>query len=424
LTTYSLYIGKFINTSHARLFVWFGVLLNLGVLFSFKYVGFLVQNINLLLPADTEPISISVHLPIGISFFTFQALTYILDVYRGIVPAQRNLVNIALYISLFPQLIAGPIVRYHDINSQITNRENSLVNLQEGISRFIVGLGKKILIANPMGEIADLIMNIPGDQLSASVAWLGISCYTLQIYFDFSGYSDMAIGLGRMFGFKFLENFRYPYVSRSVQEFWTRWHISLSNWFKDYLYIPLGGNRISPVRTYINLCLVFFLCGLWHGASWNFVFWGMIHGAFLVFERMGLGKFLQRIWIPLRHSYLIFIVMVGWVFFKLDTVPKAFEYLGLMMGVLASNTDRYSVAFFMDTEKTFIFFVGVVLCLPVLDCLKVYWGKFQPRIMGNPSKSCILARTGMEVIALALILALSIIYLSAGTYNPFIYSRF
>jgi alginate O-acetyltransferase complex protein AlgI len=366
-----LYIHKFRQTSRAKILLGFGILINLGILCWFKYSGFLVQNLNLILPdIGVKPIALgSVHLPIGISFFTFQALTYIVDVYRGIVPAQRNPINIALYIALFPQLIAGPIVRYHDIASQINERQNSLENFSEGVRRFIIGMGKKMLIANPMGEVADQIFALPGDQLSASVAWLGITCYTLQIYFDFSGYSDMAIGLGRMFGFKFLENFRYPYISKSVQEFWRRWHISLSSWFKDYLYIPLGGNRGSPIRTYFNLFTVFFLCGLWHGASWNFILWGMIHGLFLVIERIGLGKLLEHLWTPLRHIYLLFVIMVGWVFFKLDTFPEALEYLKAMAGFFPSANNQYHIGLFLDLEKEIILLFGILCSTPLLNCM-------------------------------------------------------
>ncbi len=230
-----------------------------------------------------------VHLPLGISFFTFQAMSYLVDVYRGENQAQRSLVNVALYIALFPQLIAGPIVRYHDIASQIRDRVISLLLINSGIQRFIYGLAKKVLIANPLGLVADQVFAISGGDLTTGTAWLGLVCYTLQIYFDFSGYSDMAIGLGRMLGFRFLENFNYPYISRSIKEFWRRWHISLSSWFRDYLYIPLGGNKKGKLRTYQNLLIVFCLCGLWHGASWTFLVWGLFHGVFLILERTRFG---------------------------------------------------------------------------------------------------------------------------------------
>ena len=421
-----LYIHKFRQTSRAKLLVGFGVVANIGILCWFKYTGFYFQNVNLFL-ADIglKPVVLdSVHLPIGISFFTFQALTYIVDVYRGIVPAQRNPIKIALYIALFPQLIAGPIVRYHDIATQINERKSNLQKFSEGIHRFIIGMGKKMLIANPMGEVADLVMGVPGEQLSSSVAWLGIICYTLQIYFDFSGYSDMAIGLGRMFGFKFPENFRYPYISRSIQEFWTRWHISLSLWFKDYLYIPLGGNRVSPLRTYLNLFTVFLLCGLWHGASWNFVLWGMFHGLFLVVERIGLVKILERIWIPFRHAYLLFVVMVGWVFFRLDTFPEALEYLKAMVGLSSGNNVNYHLALYLNIERVTILIIGIICSMPFLNPLQASWRNFQLSGQTKAISGLQWLGAGMEFATLSFIFVLSVIYVAAGTYNPFIYFRF
>ncbi len=270
----------------------FAVALNLSFLVYYKYAGFLIDSLNSLLafvgtPSLGRP---EVTLPIGISFYTFQAMSYVIDVYRGQAQAERNPINVALYIALFPQLIAGPIVRYTDVAAQIKVRSIDRDSFAYGIQRFIVGLGKKMLIANSAASVADAAFEIPDNQLSLAVAWLGILCYTVQIYFDFSGYSDMAIGLGRMFGFKFLENFNYPYIAKSVTDFWRRWHISLSTWYRDYLYIPLGGNRCAPWRVSLNLMIVFVLCGLWHGASWNFAIWGIYHGSFLMLERGRLGR--------------------------------------------------------------------------------------------------------------------------------------
>ena len=291
----------------------------------FKYADFLVGNLNALLgPLRLAPLSLpGIALPIGISFFTFQALSYVIDVYRREVPVQRNPFDLGLYIALFPQLIAGPIVRYHDVARQLVERVVTRQGFAYGVERFVVGLGKKVLIANTLAVQADLIFAIPADQLTAPVAWFGLVCYTLQIYFDFSGYSDMAIGLGYMFGFRFLENFSHPYVAQSITEFWRRWHISLSTWFRDYLYVPLGGNRGSALRTYRNLVLVFFLCGLWHGASWSFVVWGLLHGFLLVIERMGLGRLMARWPRALRHAWTLFFVMIAWVFFRADSLPQA-----------------------------------------------------------------------------------------------------
>jgi len=292
LTNYAT--GRFIyyarNSSDHRLTSKFYLAIGIAInIISFKYANFITNNINDLLSLfslgtiDLEPI----HLPLGISFFTFQAISYIVDVYRKEVTAQKNIYNLALYISLFPQLIAGPIVRYHDIALQITDRLHSMELFSSGVQRFIIGLAKKMLIANPLGEVADNVFALSGNDLTTPLAWIGIISYSLQIYFDFSGYSDMAIGLGRMFGFRFHENFNHPYIAKSLREFWRRWHISLSSWFKDYVYIPLGGNRVSTVRVYTNLLIVFLLTGIWHGASWNFIVWGMFHGFFLATEHMG-----------------------------------------------------------------------------------------------------------------------------------------
>ena len=301
-------------------------LLVLGV---FKYANFFAGNVNtLFLVLGVHPIVVPrILLPIGISFFTFHAISYVVDVYRRDATAQKSPVHAALYLLLFPQLIAGPIIRYRDIADQLARRVVSLDDFAYGVRRFVIGLGKKVLVANIVAVPADKIFAMPFAELSAAHAWLGIVCYTLQIYFDFSGYSDMAIGLGRMFGFRFPENFRWPYVAQTVQDFWRRWHMSLSTWFRDYLYVPLGGSRVSPARMYRNLVTVFFLCGLWHGASWNFVIWGLFHGTFLVVERVGLAAAIMRLPRPVRHVYLTLVVMVGWVFFRADTLPGAIAFL-------------------------------------------------------------------------------------------------
>ena len=305
------------------------IAVNLVVLGVFKYANFFADNVNAVAAAIGAPPLAFPHvlLPIGISFYTFHAISYVVDVYRRDASAQKSPVHAALYLLLFPQLIAGPIIRYRYIADQLEQRVVSLDDFAVGVRRFVIGLGKKVLIANTVAAPADKIFSMPLAELTPAHAWLGIVCYTLQIYFDFSGYSDMAIGLGRMFGFHFPENFRWPYVADTVQEFWRRWHISLSSWFRDYLYVPLGGNRVSPARMYANLVTVFFLCGLWHGASWNFVIWGLFHGSFLVVERLGLAAAIRRLWRPLRHVYLLLVVMIGWVFFRADTLPSAVAFL-------------------------------------------------------------------------------------------------
>src|SRR6476646_10443526 len=286
---------------------------NLLALAVFKYANFAVANIDAIAPIfGVAPLTLAaIPLPLGISFFTFHAISYVVDVYKLTANAQRNVRAFALYILLFPQLIAGPIIRYRDIAQQLVTREASAAEFAYGVRRFVLGLGKKLLIANTLGGTADAIFGLPGAELGAATAWLGLVCYTLQIYFDFSGYSDMAIGLMRVFGFRILENFDYPYLSRSIREFWRRWHISLSSWFLDYLYVPLGGNRHGTALAYRNLVIVFLLCGLWHGASWPFVLWGIWHGLFLVAERAGVGRMLERLG-PVSHVYALLVVMGGW----------------------------------------------------------------------------------------------------------------
>ncbi len=346
---------------------------NLGLLGFFKYANFLVDNLNPVLPVlGLAPMDIGrVHLPIGISFFTFQALSYIIDLYRNETTVQRSLLNFALYKALFPQLIAGPIVRYRDVAREIERRTVSLHDFASGVQRFIIGLGKKVLIANVMGRAADTIFATPAETLPATLAWTGAIAFMLQIYFDFSGYSDMAIGLGRMFGFHFLENFNYPYIARSVREFWRRWHISLSTWFRDYLYIPLGGNRHGPVRTGANLLLVFLLCGLWHGASWTFLIWGVYHGIFLVLERVpAVRRLLDRLPAPVQHAYVLLVVLVGWVFFRADTFAHALAYLEAMVDFSRPPLFNSQLFLALNNEFSLTLAAAVIGSTPVFMLLQ------------------------------------------------------
>jgi len=401
-----------------------GITINLAFLAAFKYANFLVDNINLLLTTiNAHTIELAqVHLPIGISFFTFQAISYIIDISRGEAKVQKNPLNVALYISMFPQLIAGPIVRYHDISKQIITRHVAVEDFAYGCRRFILGLGKKMLLANPLGLVADQIFALSAGELSTSLAWLGILCYTLQIYFDFSAYSDMAIGLGRIFGFRFLENFNYPYISQSIQEFWRRWHISLSTWFRDYLYISLGGNRVAQWRVYFNLALVFVLCGLWHGASWNFVIWGIIHGSFLIFERMGLLALLASVWRPLRHMYVLLVVMLAWVFFRLETLPEAMEYLRTMFGLNQPLLTNHTISMYLHADKAILLAIGILVSIPILPVLDK---RLQVYLSHRYNKAVLYRlETMMVLLGLAGVLLLSSMYLASGTHNPFIYFRF
>ncbi|MDH4319024.1 MAG: MBOAT family protein [Desulfobulbaceae bacterium] len=422
--------GHFVNRSFwgttdvmPRVMLVAGVVINSSLLIYFKYAGFLTENINILLTKfSIEPIQVdTIHLPIGISFFTFQSLSYLVDVYRGDNKPQNNFFNCALYISLFPQLIAGPIVRYHDIARQIVSRVVTVKQFSLGTQRFIFGLAKKILIANPMGELADTIFNVPIDDITIGMSWLGIGCYSLQIYYDFSGYSDMAIGLGRMFGFEFLENFKYPYIAQSVQEFWRRWHISLSSWFRDYIYFPLGGSRLSAMRTYINLFVVFLLCGLWHGASWNFLIWGALHGVYLVIEKAGVHRVLLKFPRLFRHVYTLLLVMIAWVFFRTDTLTSALQYLKVMSGRANADGVVYYALYYIDKKAIIIFSTGCLIATPICqiitDFVKKYRIRRESRLIDR-----LIGYSYYFILFSLLFVAVS--SLASGTYNPFIYFRF
>lgn len=423
-------IGRLIHGSledketppRARVFLAIGILINIGLLISFKYANFIADNVNSLLTLlDVSTIDLNpIHLPLGISFFTFQALSYIVDVYRREVHAQRSICHLALYISLFSQLISGPILRYHDVSSQLVERTHSLTMFSNGVQRFIMGLAKKMLIANQLGELTDGVFALSESELTMPLAWIGSLAYTLQIYFDFSGYSDMAIGLGRMFGFRFLENFNYPYMAKSLREFWRRWHISLSAWFRDYVYIPLGGSRVSTSRLYLNLLVVFVLVGVWHGASWNFLVWGLFHGFFLAGERMGFSSVLSRLWRPLQHVYVMLVVIVSWVFFRAETVSRAVDYLAAMTNISNWQTTPLQYAQVVSHESILVFVLGMVLSLPVYTWLKLHMNM----IPGKDSPGFLLLVDIPKVICLSGLLMLSVLKLASSTYNPFIYFRF
>lgn len=395
--------------------------INLSLLGYFKYANFIIDNINSILSAygvatlPNEPI----HLPIGISFVTFHALSYLIDIRIGKSTAQKKPQDLLLYLALFPQLIAGPIIRYHQIDEQIRHRVFSLDNLYPGIRRFTFGLAKKIVIANPLGYVADSIFAIPGQDVTTPLAWLGISAYTLQLYFDFSGYSCMAIGLARMFGFHFPENFNYPYIASSVQEFWRRWHISLSAWFRDYVYIPLGGNRHGKLRTHANLIIVFALCGLWHGASWNFLIWGLFHGTFLIVERIKATGHRVKVWAPIAHVYTLIVIMVGWVFFRANTVPHALAYLKAMAGLGNSHFTGDNAAFYLTPDTQTAFVLAAMLSVPIWPWLEK---KAQRAGLEAPAKAaCIQFADGAWLIALALV---CVVLINEDSYSPFIYFRF
>ena len=389
------------------------LLLTLSFLFYYKYAVFAVANINRFF-GSSLPIP-QIVLPIGISFFTFQSMSYVIDVYRREIPAQKNPLKLALYVSLFPQLIAGPIVRYVDVYKQIDARSVNLEKFASGVQRFIVGLGKKVLLANILGETADKIFAMQYGEITAATAWLGAVCYTMQIYFDFSGYSDMAIGLGRMFGFEFLENFRLPYISTSITEFWRRWHISLSTWFRDYVYIPLGGNRRGNV--YIHLLIVFVLTGFWHGAAWNFLFWGLWHGFFLILERVVRAKIKMKISVPspLKWLYAMLVVLLGWVLFRADSLSQAWLYLRTMFGAAEYGFIPFDTIYYLDNRTLAMLIVAAFVSSPLPQ-------KIAARL-GRCAKGQAAILVAQKASLLALLFA-SIVFIANSSYNPFIYFRF
>lgn len=417
------------ETKVRRLLI-FSVSANLILLLFFKYTNFFTEIVNLITLQHVKPIkeASSIHLPLGISFFTFHALSYIIDIYRNRVQVEWHPITLALYFSFFPQLIAGPIVRYHEIAQQLTaNREFDRKAFAQGVVQFILGLSKKVLVANTVGAVADSIFSLPFENLDGSHAWLGLLTYTLQIYFDFSGYSDMAIGLAHLFGIRLPENFNYPYASRSIREFWSRWHISLSNWFRDYLYIPLGGNRISGRRTYFNLLTVFFLCGLWHGASWNFIIWGLYHGLFLVLERTNIFKWiLHKIPRVLQYLYTLIIVSFGWVFFRAPTLEYSIRFIKTLLGLYLHHSRlNIPVKQYLDTKI-------VIVIIFALSGSSGLFSKYTHLLKGVPNRLSnrhlrmltSLALSFLRIVTIFSLFFLSIITISSGLYNPFIYFRF
>ena len=380
------------------------LIVDLGFLFVFKYLNFTVDTVNYIAGWDVSVKYIA--LPIGISFYTFQIMSYIVDVYNGKVECQKNVIKLALYVSLFPQLIAGPIVRYSDIKDQIDHRTHTRQRISEGFYRFAIGFSKKILIADTLSKLVDICY--AGTYPSILLNWTGAVAYTLQIYYDFSGYSDMAIGLGKIFGFEFRENFNYPYISRSIQEFWRRWHMSLSGWFRDYLYIPLGGSRCGSMRTYINLFIVFFFTGLWHGASFNFIVWGLFYAVFLTIERLGFKNVIEKLPVFFSHVYALFVIVIGWVFFRAETLTDAVLYINNMFTL--SGRDFVYFEYVMNKEYWFSLIVGIVLCVPIGE------------IIDNTQKRRI--PVIVKDILIVGVFFIAVCYMIGKGYSPFLYFRF
>lgn len=400
------YARKTGNTREARFAFIFSIIFNLAVLGFFKYFGFLVENLNALFHINLQIPQLA--LPIGISFYTFQIMSYVIDLYRGETEVQEHIIPFALYISLFPQLIAGPIVKYKEIALQLETRKESLAGFSEGMLRFTVGLSKKLLLANTLGAVYTTIQSQGAANTSALGAWLGIICYTLQIYFDFSGYSDMAIGLGKVFGFSFSENFNYPYIATSVTDFWRRWHISLSTWFKEYVYIPLGGNRRKVPRVILNLLIVWLLTGLWHGAAWNFIAWGLFYGILLILEKYVLAPVLKHIPSFIKYPVTMLIVMTGWVFFSAPTLTEAVQYLGAMFGKGAGAAD--SSAGYLLRTNIIPLIIGIIAATPLYK-----------KVIDRLSYKTV---NRLKIIVFPVLFLLCIVFMISETYNPFLYFRF
>ena len=385
------------------------IIFNLAIIGFFKYGNFVIQNINGIFNCNIAEIKLG--LPIGISFYTFQVLSYVIDVYKKTVPAQKSIINLGMYVTLFPQLIAGPIVRYETVAEEIENRKENFTEIVEGLKRFFIGLGKKVLIANQMALIADTIYGGNIETAGTITLWIAAISYTLQIYFDFSGYSDMAIGLGKMFGFHFLENFNYPYIAQSITDFWRRWHISLSTWFRDYVYIPLGGNRVSKIKWLRNILIVWLLTGLWHGASWNFILWGIYYGVILIIEKLFLGKYIEKLPRFFRHIYTLFFVVIGWVIFRIAD----FSQMGIVLQKMFVWTksgilDNIILNYDIFASLPYII-IGIIGSIPVFAKVK------------ETTKSRV-TYSVISTIWCLVIFIISICFLLTATYNPFIYFRF
>ena len=394
----------FMDSKYRKALLIASIVFNLSFLVFFKYLNFILATFGLIMSID--PIQLNIGLPIGISFYTFQAMSYVIDVYRKDVKIQKNPLYVGLYVALFPQLIAGPIVRYSTIEEQITCRKESFESFNTGVERFIIGLAKKMIIANNTGFLADTIYALPQEDLTTAFAWLGAIAYTLQIYFDFSAYSDMAIGLGKMFGFEFEENFNYPYISKSITEFWRRWHISLSTWFRDYLYIPLGGNRVSKARNIFNLFVIWFCTGLWHGANFTFIVWGLYFFVFLLFEKLAKPhKLLNKI----GHFYTMIVVIIGWVFFRSATLGEAFSFIGKMYSFDFMSFTNSDFLWYLSSFA-FVLIIGIIFSMPVVKKIDIFLSKRRLKFVKN--------------IFLVVLMLLSVSFMFRSSYNPFIYFNF
>lgn len=391
------------------------VLINLGLLIFFKYSSFIIANTNAIFGTQFSIPDIA--LPIGISFYTFQTMSYTIDIFRKDAPAQRSMINLGTYVTMFPQLIAGPIVRYQTVAEQLNDRVETQEKFADGVRRFIIGLGKKVLLANNIGLVWNSISTTEVNQLTVLTSWIGVLAFGLQIYFDFSGYSDMAIGLGKMFGFELLENFNYPYISQSITEFWRRWHISLGTWFRDYVYIPLGGNRKGKWRTYLNVFVVWFLTGLWHGASWNFVLWGLYFGIIISIEKAFLMKWLNKLPSLIRHVYTILLLLIGWGLFAFDNFSQLSEYFKVMFGFKGASLYNQTTLFYLSSNAITL----IILIIASTPLMTLIYKRLEMFL--NSKLKWVLEVVIMPLIYLS-ILFISTAYLVDSSYNPFLYFRF
>lgn len=397
----ALIIDKYRNTYKAKLALIFSIIINLSLLAFFKYSDFFISIVNSLTNYNIPLLNIT--LPIGISFYTFQTMSYTIDVYRNEAPIQKNIFSLSTFVTLFPQLVAGPIVRYSDVSYDLNHRIHNFDKFYNGVYRFIIGLCKKVILANNLGVIWYSIKATPYDTLSLATSWLGIICFSLQIYFDFSGYSDMAIGLGKIFGFDFLENFNFPYISKSITEFWRRWHISLGVWFRDYVYIPLGGNRCSKGRWFLNIFIVWFLTGLWHGASFNFILWGLYFGIILIFEKLFLLQFLKKLPNWIKHFYTMFLVIIGFVLFEIDSLNGVYNYLISMFNFKNIIVDDVFLYYLIPNITLIIF--AIIASTPII---KIILDRYKY----------------IRIITLIFGMILSTSFLVDASFNPFLYFRF
>ena len=406
----ALLIDKFKETKWKKIFFIFSLIIPIGLLGIFKYADFIIANINTV--CNTEISLLKLTMPIGISFYTFQLLSYVIDVYKGKVEVQKSFLKLAAYVSLFPQLIAGPIVRYETVEKELETREHNSENFAYGVTRFVIGLSKKVLIANALGQLCAIFLE--SNEKSIIFYWIYGLAYSLQIYFDFSAYSDMAIGLGRIFGFHFLENFNYPYISKSITEFWRRWHISLGTWFKDYVYIPLGGSRNGKLKLFRNIFIVWCLTGLWHGANWNFIIWGLFFGILLVIEKFFLGKFLEKMPNVIKRIYVLFLIMISFIIFNSSSMSQAVSQIGGLFGVNVESFINKETIYYLKSYLL-ILIIAIIGATPLV---KVSIERLKENIKIRKMLNV------LEPVVIVILLAIVTAYLVAGSYNPFLYFRF